>query len=249
MLQAVVDGGWAPWGPWGACSRTCGGGVQFSYRECTSPEPQNGGKYCLGQRAKYQSCHTEECPPDGNGQSGCCGACSTALEEGGLPGSGLSRVQTETGSRGTTLQGSLQRPSLCRESLEKSERNSPGFWRHGHGGPNSQPAYALGPGEGSAEGERTVILLLEESKSWSVCRTMEALSKAIVGATSRVIPTDVQPRAEGRFLNLILAHTSPERVAHLPLGPWHLPAGTFLGSGLMSASQAHPPVPTRKHKP
>ncbi|KAI4529958.1 hypothetical protein MG293_019814 [Ovis ammon polii] len=63
--EAVVDGGWAPWGPWGACSRTCGGGVQFSYRECTNPEPQNGGKYCLGQRAKYQSCHTEECPPDG----------------------------------------------------------------------------------------------------------------------------------------------------------------------------------------
>lgn len=78
---------------------------------------------------------------------------------------------------------------------------------------------------------------------------MEALSKAIVGATSRVIPTDVQPRAEGRFLNLILAHTSPEKVAHLPLGPWHLPAGTFPGSGLMSASQAHPPVPTRKHMP
>ena len=47
---------------------------------------------------------------------------------------------------------------------------------------------------------------------------MEALSKAIVGATSRLIPTNVQPRAEGRFLNLILAHTSPEKVAHLPWG-------------------------------
>uniref|UniRef100_A0A3Q2GUI0 ADAM metallopeptidase with thrombospondin type 1 motif 8 n=2 Tax=Equus TaxID=9789 RepID=A0A3Q2GUI0_HORSE len=64
-LQTVVDGGWAPWGPWGECSRTCGGGVQFSHRECKDPEPQNGGRYCLGRRAKYQSCHTEECPPDG----------------------------------------------------------------------------------------------------------------------------------------------------------------------------------------
>ncbi|XP_006901803.1 PREDICTED: A disintegrin and metalloproteinase with thrombospondin motifs 8 [Elephantulus edwardii] len=63
--EAVVDGAWAPWGPWGECSRTCGGGVQFSYRECKDPEPQNGGSYCLGRRAKYQSCHTEECPPDG----------------------------------------------------------------------------------------------------------------------------------------------------------------------------------------
>lgn len=63
--KAVVDGGWSPWGPWGECSRTCGGGVQFSHRECEDPEPQNGGRYCLGRRAKYQSCHTEECPPDG----------------------------------------------------------------------------------------------------------------------------------------------------------------------------------------
>uniref|UniRef100_A0A8C2YU96 ADAM metallopeptidase with thrombospondin type 1 motif 8 n=1 Tax=Chinchilla lanigera TaxID=34839 RepID=A0A8C2YU96_CHILA len=63
--KAVVDGGWTQWGPWGECSRTCGGGIQFSYRECKDPQPQNGGKYCLGQRAKYQSCNTEECPPDG----------------------------------------------------------------------------------------------------------------------------------------------------------------------------------------
>ncbi|XP_032658306.1 A disintegrin and metalloproteinase with thrombospondin motifs 8 [Chelonoidis abingdonii] len=63
--QPVVDGNWGPWSPWGACSRTCGGGVHFSYRDCNDPAPQNGGKYCKGQRAKYQSCCTEECPPDG----------------------------------------------------------------------------------------------------------------------------------------------------------------------------------------
>nr|XP_026652558.1 A disintegrin and metalloproteinase with thrombospondin motifs 8 [Zonotrichia albicollis] len=27
--------------------------------------PLDGGSYCQGQRAKYQSCHTQECPPDG----------------------------------------------------------------------------------------------------------------------------------------------------------------------------------------
>ncbi|KAM5185809.1 A disintegrin and metalloproteinase with thrombospondin motifs 8 [Callospermophilus lateralis] len=63
--KVVVDGGWSSWGPWGECSRTCGGGVQFSHRECKDPEPQNGGRYCLGRRSKYQSCHTEECPSDG----------------------------------------------------------------------------------------------------------------------------------------------------------------------------------------
>ncbi|KAJ8401713.1 hypothetical protein AAFF_G00376840 [Aldrovandia affinis] len=59
--KAAVDGGWGPWGPWGQCSRTCGGGVEFSHRECTHPEPQNGGRYCEGQRVKYQSCKTHRC--------------------------------------------------------------------------------------------------------------------------------------------------------------------------------------------
>lgn len=127
VLQAVVDGGWAPWGPWGACSRTCGGGVQFSYRECTNPEPQNGGKYCLGQRAKYQSCHTEECPPDGNGQSSCCGDCSTSLEEGGLPGSEFPGCRQKRGLEAPHFGVACSAPgqlSLCRESLAKSKRET-----------------------------------------------------------------------------------------------------------------------------
>lgn len=57
----VVDGGWSSWGPWQQCSRTCGGGVEFSYRECTDPVPQNGGKYCEGQRVQYQSCNIQPC--------------------------------------------------------------------------------------------------------------------------------------------------------------------------------------------
>ncbi|XP_010865083.2 A disintegrin and metalloproteinase with thrombospondin motifs 8 [Esox lucius] len=62
--QEPVDGGWSVWGPWGSCSRSCGGGVEFSQRECTDPEPQNGGSYCLGQRIKYQSCNTQACQDD-----------------------------------------------------------------------------------------------------------------------------------------------------------------------------------------
>nr|XP_033773405.1 A disintegrin and metalloproteinase with thrombospondin motifs 8 [Geotrypetes seraphini] len=63
--KVTVDGNWGAWGLWGECSRTCGGGVHFSYRECNNPEPQNEGKYCEGQRVKYQSCNTEECLPSG----------------------------------------------------------------------------------------------------------------------------------------------------------------------------------------
>ncbi|XP_048418321.1 A disintegrin and metalloproteinase with thrombospondin motifs 8-like isoform X1 [Stegostoma tigrinum] len=68
MKQNVVEGSWGSWTPWGECSRTCGGGVQFSFRECNDPVPQNGGKYCEGQRTRYRSCNTEDCP-NKNGKS------------------------------------------------------------------------------------------------------------------------------------------------------------------------------------
>lgn len=32
-----VDGAWGDWQPYGSCSRTCGGGVQKSIRECDNP--------------------------------------------------------------------------------------------------------------------------------------------------------------------------------------------------------------------
>ncbi|KAM4652064.1 A disintegrin and metalloproteinase with thrombospondin motifs 8 [Discoglossus pictus] len=59
--KVSVDGDWGSWSSWGECSRTCGGGVRFSFRDCNNPEPQNGGKYCKGQRTMYESCNTHEC--------------------------------------------------------------------------------------------------------------------------------------------------------------------------------------------
>ncbi|XP_039190468.1 A disintegrin and metalloproteinase with thrombospondin motifs 8 [Crotalus tigris] len=63
MPKLAVDGNWGPWSSWGPCSRTCGGGVHFSYRDCDNPVPKNGGKYCEGQRVQYESCNIEECSP------------------------------------------------------------------------------------------------------------------------------------------------------------------------------------------
>lgn len=57
-----VNGGWSKWSPFSTCSRACGGGVSQATRECTSPEPRNGGQYCLGERVKYKSCNVQECP-------------------------------------------------------------------------------------------------------------------------------------------------------------------------------------------
>ncbi|XP_020379997.2 A disintegrin and metalloproteinase with thrombospondin motifs 1 [Rhincodon typus] len=63
-----VHGSWGSWGPWGECSRTCGGGVQYSFRHCNNPVPQNGGKYCEGKRVQYKSCNTMDCPAN-NGKT------------------------------------------------------------------------------------------------------------------------------------------------------------------------------------
>lgn len=48
----------------GQCSRTCGGGVQSSIRDCNAPTPANGGQYCIGTRIKYRSCNTQDCTSD-----------------------------------------------------------------------------------------------------------------------------------------------------------------------------------------
>lgn len=60
-----MDGRWGKWGQFGSCSRTCGGGVQLSRRECNNPVPSNGGKYCQGVRVKYRSCNLNRCPGKG----------------------------------------------------------------------------------------------------------------------------------------------------------------------------------------
>ncbi|XP_072420807.1 A disintegrin and metalloproteinase with thrombospondin motifs 4-like [Chiloscyllium punctatum] len=60
-----IDGNWGSWGPWGQCSRTCGGGVQFSRRRCDNPLPAAFGRYCQGRRDIFQSCNLTPCPDTG----------------------------------------------------------------------------------------------------------------------------------------------------------------------------------------
>ncbi|XP_068168609.1 A disintegrin and metalloproteinase with thrombospondin motifs 20 isoform X1 [Antennarius striatus] len=57
-----VHGEWGPWGPYSVCSRSCGGGTRSTSRDCSKPEPRNGGKFCVGRRMKFRSCNTEPCP-------------------------------------------------------------------------------------------------------------------------------------------------------------------------------------------
>lgn len=55
---AALHGGWGEWGPVGACSRTCGGGLKYSERECDRPIPANSGRYCVGERKRLFTCNT-----------------------------------------------------------------------------------------------------------------------------------------------------------------------------------------------
>ncbi|XP_067084346.1 LOW QUALITY PROTEIN: A disintegrin and metalloproteinase with thrombospondin motifs 12-like [Osmerus mordax] len=60
-LPETVNGGWGVWSTWSHCSRTCGAGVQSADRECNSPKPEFGGKYCTGERKRYRVCNTRPC--------------------------------------------------------------------------------------------------------------------------------------------------------------------------------------------
>eukprot|EP00795_Rhopilema_esculentum_P001080 gene1080-biopygen9833 len=75
FLMFTVNGGWSSW-TWGACSKSCGGGVKYASRTCTSPAPQNGGNSCAGASRQSASCNTHGCPVNGGWSSWAWGACS-----------------------------------------------------------------------------------------------------------------------------------------------------------------------------
>ncbi|XP_064095145.1 A disintegrin and metalloproteinase with thrombospondin motifs 9-like isoform X4 [Macrobrachium nipponense] len=63
-VMRKIDGKWGDWGAWSTCSRTCGVGVCRSERLCNNPAPKYGGRYCTGERVKYESCKLRACPTD-----------------------------------------------------------------------------------------------------------------------------------------------------------------------------------------
>ncbi|XP_052006280.1 A disintegrin and metalloproteinase with thrombospondin motifs 2-like isoform X1 [Xyrauchen texanus] len=55
------DGSWGMWSEFGACSRSCGRGLQFRTRDCDNPLPANGGRSCAGPSYQFQMCKTHDC--------------------------------------------------------------------------------------------------------------------------------------------------------------------------------------------
>ena len=66
MFFVAIHGGYTAWSVWGTCSKECGGGIKRRTRNCTSPEPKNGGLNCtrqgLGAAYDEVSCKVGCCP-------------------------------------------------------------------------------------------------------------------------------------------------------------------------------------------
>ena len=62
FLFCVVHGNWSEWADWGACSQSCGTGVQGRRRTCTNPTPRYGGRDCVGVATEIQNCNLRGCP-------------------------------------------------------------------------------------------------------------------------------------------------------------------------------------------
>ncbi|KAK3602536.1 hypothetical protein CHS0354_003788, partial [Potamilus streckersoni] len=78
IRSCEVNGGWTTWGAWTNCSASCGKGIHHRIRTCTSPSPDNGGKYCDGDPTEYTECQTESCEVNGGWALwGLWSACST----------------------------------------------------------------------------------------------------------------------------------------------------------------------------
>ncbi|KAM9212162.1 hemicentin-1 [Dugong dugon] len=60
-----VHGAWSAWQPWGACSESCGKGIQTRTRLCNNPPPSFDGSYCNGAETQMQVCNERHCPVDG----------------------------------------------------------------------------------------------------------------------------------------------------------------------------------------
>lgn len=67
-LSSLVAGGYNEWADWTPCPKSCGGGMQLRTRNCTNPEPLNGGADCSAQGGDIETreCNTLPCP----GQTG-----------------------------------------------------------------------------------------------------------------------------------------------------------------------------------
>ncbi|XP_062508236.1 A disintegrin and metalloproteinase with thrombospondin motifs adt-1-like [Corticium candelabrum] len=64
QIPCPVDGQWSDWNLT-ACSKTCGGGYRWRFRECNNPPPNDAGRSCAGKSRIPELCNNECCPVNG----------------------------------------------------------------------------------------------------------------------------------------------------------------------------------------
>ncbi|XP_057298019.1 SCO-spondin-like isoform X2 [Hydractinia symbiolongicarpus] len=75
--KCPVNGGFSSWSRYGACTKTCGPGIQTRTRSCTNPTPAHGGKPCYGGTSQRRNCLLRHCAVNGNwGGWSAFGSCS-----------------------------------------------------------------------------------------------------------------------------------------------------------------------------
>ena len=56
-----VHGNWSSWSSWGACTVTCGVGLERRDRSCTHPVPGPNGHPCVGDSHEDRVCMVKAC--------------------------------------------------------------------------------------------------------------------------------------------------------------------------------------------
>ncbi|KAK2185175.1 hypothetical protein NP493_244g03029 [Ridgeia piscesae] len=56
VTNCTNNGGWTTWSEWSTCSQSCGIAVRSRHRSCGNPEPQFGGRTCVGSNIDTQYC-------------------------------------------------------------------------------------------------------------------------------------------------------------------------------------------------
>ncbi|XP_013397757.1 SCO-spondin [Lingula anatina] len=62
--KCPIDGVWRQWSNWDNCSVSCGGGIQWRYRDCDGP--YHKGRDCEGSWNESQACNSHPCPIPGD---------------------------------------------------------------------------------------------------------------------------------------------------------------------------------------
>ncbi|KAL5012573.1 hypothetical protein ScPMuIL_011124 [Solemya velum] len=76
-----VDGGWSNFQRVGACSATCGTGIEIWQRQCTNPAPEHGGRNCSGSNIEQRSCNTDGIWDDWSPWSQCSVTCGQGNQQ------------------------------------------------------------------------------------------------------------------------------------------------------------------------